>query len=226
MKTLLLISMAVILLSLPGLLFSEEVSARRAMMYSALVPGLGEMYLGEHTRGAVFMGAEVLIMFAYFRLNKEVDWKTNSYRQFADRYAGISSNYGEDYYRLINSYISSDQYNSEIELYLRNRYIIWEYNPELYDYYMQQYMISDEDSWEWESREKWLRYREIRRDKQSLEILSNFALGAALLNRIISIVDSAILARNINRESTILSNLRLEPDIRRNGCFLSYEFNF
>ncbi len=204
----------------------KSVSTGRAMLFSALVPGLGEMQLGNYTRGAVFLGAEILILASYFRINREVSWKTNSYQKYANRYADIAVNSSDDYYRLINNYISSDQYNAEIELFLRNRYIIFEYKPELYYKYRDLYLIGDDEAWEWDSRDNWLRYREIRREKQSLEILANFALGAALLNRVISIIDSALLARSINRERTALSNLSFEPDIQRRGCFISYEFNF
>jgi hypothetical protein len=218
--------LALILLLCMPLLFSEQVSARKAMLYSALVPGLGELSLEDHTRGALFIGAEILILASYFRINKEIDWKTNSYQQYANRYAGVTINSGDDYYRLINDYISSEQYNSEIEMFYRNRYIVYEYNPDLYYYYLDRYMISEEEAWNWESRNTWLRYREIRREKQSLEILANFALGAAFVNRLISIIDTALLARRINRESSLLSNIRLEPDIKRKGCILSYEIEF
>lgn len=205
---------------------TETVSARRAMLYSAFLPGLGEMYLQEYTRGAILMGAEFLVLAAYFRLGREVDWKTNSYKQYAFRFADVPIDAGEDYYRLINNYVSSEVYNSEIELWLRNRFIIYEHKPDEYNYYRNLYMISEEDSWEWESSENWLRFRELRREKQRLEIYANFALGAAVVNRLISVIDSAILARKINRERTVLSNIHLEPDFRRKGYILSYEFNF
>lgn len=209
-----------------GNLFAETVSTRRAMLYSALVPGLGEMYLSEYTRGGIFLGAEVLIMASYFRLNKEVDWKIRSYELYANRYADVSLGSSDSYYRLINNYISSEQYNAEIELYLRNRYIVYENNPELYNYYRDRYLISEEDGWEWDSREVWLAYREIRREKQKLEILANFAIGAAVLNRLISVIDSALIARSVNRQSTVLTNLSVEPDFAKKGYMVSYEFKF
>ena len=205
---------------------TEPVSAGKAMLYSALVPGLGEMYLGEYTRAGIFLGAEILILASYFRLNQEVDWKTNSYKFYANHYADVPLGSSDSYYRLINNYISSEKYNSEIELFLRNRYIIYDYNPDLYDYYLDLYLISDEDAWEWESRDNWLRYREIRREKQRLEIYANFAIGAAVVNRLISVIDSAILARSINRQHTFLSNLNVEPDFTRIGWTVTYEIKF
>jgi len=216
----------IILLLSSGSLLAEQVSTGKAMLYSALVPGLGEMYLSDYTRAGIFLGAEILILASYFRLNQEVDWKTNSYKTYANRYADVPFGASDSYYRLINNYISSDKYNTEIELFLRNRYIIYDYNPDLYNHYLDLYLIDDEDAWEWESRENWLRYREIRREKQRLEIYTNFAIGAAVINRLISVIDSAILARSINRQQTFLSNLNVEPDLTRIGWTLSYEFKF
>ena len=204
----------------------QQVSTSKAMLYSALIPGAGEMYLENYTRGAIFLGAEILIIASYFRLSKEADWKVNSYMKYAENFADVPLNSGESYYRLINSYISSDEYNREIEQYLRNRYIVYEYRPDLYEYYRNEWMISDDESWEWESRDNWLEYRGIRRDKQQLDILTNFAIGAAVINRVISVIDSALISRNINRDRTLLSNIELKPDFRRRGYMLSYEFKF
>jgi len=204
----------------------KQVSTGKAMLYSALLPGAGEMYLQNYTRGAVFLGAEILIIASYFRLSKEIDWKVNSYMKYAENYADVPFDSGDNYYRLINNYISSDEYNKEIEQYLRNRYIVYEYRPDLYEFYSNEWMISDDESWEWDSRENWLEYRSLRRDRQQLDILANFAIGAAVINRVISVIDSALMGRNINRERSLLSNINLEPDFRRKGYMLSYEFKF
>ncbi len=224
-KTVLILIVTLILVSSSNL-FSEQVSVRKAMLYSALVPGLGEMYLSDYTRAGIFLGAEILIIASYLQLNREVDWKTNSYQLYAYRYADVPVGGSDSYYRLINSYISSEQYNAEIELYFRNRFIVYEYNPQMYNYYLDLYLISDEDAWEWASRENWLAYRELRREKQRLEIYTNFAIGAAVLNRLISVIDSAILAKKVNRERTVLSQLSIEPDFIKKGYMISYEFKF
>jgi len=224
-KTVLILLTSLILIASSNL-FGEQVSVRKAMLYSALVPGLGEMYLSDYTRAGIFLGTEILIIASYIQLNREVDWKTNSYQLYANRYADVPMGGNDSYYRLINSYISSEQYNTEIELYFRNRFIIYEYNPQMYNYYLNLYMISDEDAWEWESRDNWLAYRELRREKQRLEIYANFAIGAAVLNRLISVIDSAILAKRVNRERTALSNLSIEPDFIKKGYMISYEFSF
>jgi hypothetical protein len=209
-----------------SMLYSQEKSTAKAALYSAILPGMGEMYLGDRTRGSIFLGAEILIVLSYFRLNQEVDWKTNSYMHYAHRYADVPFGSDDDYYRLINNYVSSDVYNADIERYYRNRYIVYEYNPELYNLYRNRFLITGDDAWDWENRSNWLKYRDLRQDKQRLEIMANFAIGAAVLNRIISVVDTALLARRNKRTTNGLSNIRIEPDLNRIGYSVHYEFKF
>jgi len=191
-----------------SMLYSQEKSTAKAALYSAILPGMGEMYLGDRTRGSIFLGAEILIVLSYFRLNQEVDWKTNSYMHYAHRYADVPFGSDDDYYRLINNYVSSDVYNADIERYYRNRYIVYEYNPELYNLYRNRFLITGDDAWDWENRSNWLKYRDLRQDKQ------------------ISVVDTALLARRNKRTTNGLSNIRIEPDLNRIGYSVHYEFKF
>lgn len=211
-------------------LYAKQVSTGKAMLLSAVLPGMGEMYLQEHSKGTVFLGTELLLVVSYLRINQEIKWKTNSYKTYADNYAGISAGQNDNYYRLIHNYFNSETYNAAIERYYRNRYIIYEYKPQLYHDNLNKYLVTGDDVWDWENEKYWLRYREQRRDKQSMEILGNFALGAAVLNRVVSVINSAFIARKINRnsesQSTFLSDLSIEPDFVKNGYRVNYEFKF
>ncbi|MCK4312649.1 MAG: hypothetical protein KAW88_07940, partial [Candidatus Cloacimonetes bacterium] len=64
-------------------LFGQNVSVRKAMLYSAIVPGLGEIYIKDYNKAAVFLTVEAAIILSYFRLEAETNWATNSYKQFA-----------------------------------------------------------------------------------------------------------------------------------------------
>ena len=54
----------------------------------------------------------------------------------------------------------------------------------------------------------------------------NFTFGAAILNRIVSIIDSAISVKKVNRKNSLLGNLVIEPDWKKKGMRISYEYNF
>jgi hypothetical protein len=206
-------------------LFSEQVSSRRAMLYSALIPGLGEYSQGNTTRGSVFMTVEVLTILAYLRLDKEIGWKQKTYENYAYVYANVPKGSLDSYYRFIGQYQNSDIYNSEWDMYLRNRFLIYENDPETYRYYRDQILITGDEEWDWGSSEKFYRYRELRKEKQQLDIYINFTIGAAVLNRLISVIDTAIISKGTKGDNT-LSNLKIIPDPLRQGHSLVYEYKF
>jgi len=87
-------------------------------------------------------------------------------------------------------------------------------------------MIPENMTWDWENNKNWNRYRDLRRDKQDYEIYANFALAAAILNRIVSVIDSAISIKNFNKHNNILSNLSIDPDWKNRGIRINYEYKF
>jgi hypothetical protein len=61
----------------------------RAMLLSALVPGLGEMYVGGnrgYVTGGVLMGVDLLSIYKFYGLNRDGDDARDAYRDYADRY--------------------------------------------------------------------------------------------------------------------------------------------
>ena len=207
-------------------LSAQQMSAKKSMLLSALVPGLGEYSQGNNVRGTIFLTAEVLTILSYLRLDKEIEWKQRSFEQYANRNAGIPLGSSDSYYRIVGKYQSSDVYNSEWEQYLRNRFIIYENDPEAYAYYREQIFIPEEDSWDWSSSDKFIRYRELRKEKQQMEIYINFSIGAAVLNRLISVIDTAVISKGNQKSSNTLSNLKVIPDPERLGHSLVYEYKF
>ncbi len=213
---------------------AQDQSTTKAILLSAVMPGAGQMYLGRPTRAGVFFGAELMVMMSYLRLNQEVDWKQNTYMLHANRYADVPLNSEDSYYRFIANYVNSDEYNAEVEREFRNLYIIHNYNPDAYRESIARYSVPEDKAWHWESRDSWLRYREIRREKQEYEILANFALGASVLNRLISIIDTALIARSTNTyniqtgntQQSFLSDIYFEPDYLNNGITLKYNYSF
>ncbi len=86
-----------LLISLSLALIGKEVSVKKAMLYSAIVPGMGEMYSQNYSKGAMFLAAETAIIFSYFRLQSERDWAINSYKQYAFSVVGVSKEMDDDY---------------------------------------------------------------------------------------------------------------------------------
>ena len=64
-------------------------STLRAVLLSALVPGLGEIYVGGkrgYVTGGVFVGIDVISIYKFYELNSEGDDLRAEYRDYARRY--------------------------------------------------------------------------------------------------------------------------------------------
>ena len=218
-----------ILLSIITSVSAEQLSIKKAVLLSALVPGLGEIYTKDYTKAGIFLSTELAIVFSYIRLSSETEWAIKSYEQFAYSKADIPKKSSGKYYQLIQDYFSSEEYNENVISFARNVYLSANspyYNPAYYYDYLDSYLIPDEQAWDWQNNRNWYKYKDLRRKKQDFEILMNFTFGAAILNRIVSVIDSAISAKKINRKNSLLGNLIVEPDWKKKGMKISYEYNF
>ncbi|MDP8202837.1 MAG: hypothetical protein P9M11_11960 [Candidatus Tenebribacter burtonii] len=221
-KTIILLLLISLSLSLTG----KELSVKKAMLYSALVPGLGEVYTQNYSKGAFFIAAETAIIFSYFRMQSERDWAINSYKQYAFSIVGVSKDMDDAYYQLIQNYMSSEEYNDDIIRDARNYFLIYNTDPEGYEEYLETYLIPEVNSWHWDNINEWSEYTKLRLKKQDYEIYSNFAFAAAILNRIISVIDSAMEVKKFNRSGQYLGKLSVQPDWNKKGMNINYEYRF
>mgnify|MGYP006865005504 CR=1 FL=1 len=63
---------------------SKNKYAGRAMLYSGLIPGLGEYYTGAWKRGLVFAGIEVAAWISWSKFEKKGDDASDDYESYAD----------------------------------------------------------------------------------------------------------------------------------------------
>jgi len=221
-KTIILLLLISLSLSLAG----KELSVKKAMLFSALVPGLGEVYTQNYSKGTFFIAAETAIIFSYFRMQSERDWAINSYKQYAFSIVGVSKDMDDAYYQLIQNYMSSEEYNDDIIRDARNYFLIYNTDPEGYEEYLETYLIPEANSWHWDNNNEWSEYIKLRLKKQDYEIYSNFAFAAAILNRIISVIDSAMEVKKFNRSGQYLGKLSVQPDWNKKGMNINYEYRF
>ncbi|MBN1327699.1 MAG: hypothetical protein JW996_07100 [Candidatus Cloacimonetes bacterium] len=210
-------------------LSAQEYSTAKAALLSAAIPGGGELYSGQYSKAGVFLAVELATWISYFRLDQETQWAIKSYKQYANSRAGVPQDSPEDYYQLIQDYFSSDSYNDNVYLFARNIYLSANspyYDEENYELYLANNLIPPEEAWHWQTTGNWMKYRDIRAHKQDLEIYTKFTFAAAFLNRIISVIDTFISVRKLNREHRYLGKVSIEPDWNKKGMKLSYEYKF
>lgn len=222
------IIITILLLVVVFSLFAEQVSVRKAMLLSAIVPGWGQAYAHSYTKGAFYLAAEVGTYLSWMRLKQETNWAIDEYKDYAESIANVPQDSDKEYYQLIQDNFSSEAYNASVERYARNVYLIINNDPNGYEEYLDKYKIPEEYSWNWENNRNWNRYKDLRYTKQNYEVYENFAVAALMINRLVSAVDAAVTAKRINRneEKHSLGNLNITPDFVKNGMKVNYEIKF
>ncbi len=199
-------------------------SLPKAMVMSALLPGCGEIYSGHLNRGVALIAADAVLLFGADRFGRETNWLESSYKQYALSKAGIETGGDSEYYKLLNDYYSSELYNDEIEQYFRNLGLARFNNPNYYSEEITLYSISDHDAWNWQSISDWQKYRSIRKDRQKMVMNRKLVIGAAIFNRVISVLDAAYLTRNYNRKHR--ASISIQPDLINDRVILSCAWEF
>jgi len=215
--------LVIVILCFAGLSSQENKSALGAMAMSAVFPGSGQMYLGQETKASIMMAAEVISIFSLYRFTKESNSLTDSFQMHAYANANLRRGASNEIYNLAHRWRSSDEHNQAMRLWARNRFLIILNDPELYEQAIELNSIKPEDAWEWENESDFLEYRRIRNDKQRYDIYRNFAIGAMIVNRLISTIDSAVFANRLNNSN---SQLLTMPDFDNKGISLIYEVRF
>lgn len=204
--------------------FLQGKSVPKAMLLSALLPGTGEMYAGNISRGIAFSTADIVLFYSAHRFNNEVHWLNDSAKQFANTRAGIPANRDSGYYELVQKWYSSDIYNDEVELYFRNLGLVRYNNPDYYLEEIEYYSISDENAWQWNTQADWKQYKIIRRDKQTQLMNRKLAVGALIANRVISVLDATVLVRKHNKKYQ--PHFSIAPDFINNGAVINCSVEF
>ncbi len=181
---------------------SREKNPMIAFLMSAAVPGLGELYVGNVNRARAFMAVEAGIWLGYGAFKIQENMREDDYREYASIFAGVDEDAESTYLQDIADYIRSeglDSFNEAIRSEARSFY------PDDLDAqraYFAENGYFDDSVWEWESRERFAHYRELRTDASSSRQNAFYMTGLAVLNRAISAIDSAWMARRHNQGLT------------------------
>ncbi len=191
----------------------EKKSVGLAILYSLLLPGMGELYSGNYSAGKYFTIAEGVLWGSYLGTSYYSSYKKDNYMAFAKVNANVTTS-GKDnqFWGDIGNYSSIYIYNEEMDL---NRN---------YD------LLYDESShfWEWNSISSRKEYRAMWVSSETAKNSLIFIAGGMVLNRIVSAINAVRLARNFNENlSTTQSyNINFTPTFFvDNSVGLSINFN-
>ncbi len=173
----------------------DRKSIFKAGLLSALIPGGGEYYLGHRKKARYFFAAEALTWVGFISFRTYGNWKEDDFIRYAATHANAQLKDKDDEFRdLVGFYDDIDQYNSAGRIFDPDR-------PYLEDI--------PANHWRWKAEEDKDSYRELKNRSREAFRRADFMLGAALVNRVISIVDAVRDARRALR--------RLENPFSRNS---------
>lgn len=190
---------------------------------SAVLPGSSEILLEKPTRGGILIASDLLALFAWSSFGKDAKDLASSYKRYALAYAGVPINHNERYYQHIQTYLSSDDFNQYQEMMARNYFLIYGYDPEGFEQYLQDNLYHEGEQWHWQSTTHLQKYKSLRRDKQKAVMYQNLALGALLLNRAVSVVDALFLSSKAEKETPLPVFFSVSPE---NVLMVNYSLEF
>ncbi|MFH2036598.1 MAG: hypothetical protein ABIJ45_09365 [Candidatus Zixiibacteriota bacterium] len=160
-------------------------STTKAVFLSLLLPGAGQLYLGEKGRGEVFIGAEIVFWGAFATFQTLGNWKKDDYISYAERHARVDTDgKGDGFYKNLVYYDSRDEYNE-------SAWIADPANPV--------YPSTPEYYWQWDSAQSQLDFRDLRNESENNFRKASFMIGAAIFNRILAGIDTFRIAKKLNR---------------------------
>jgi hypothetical protein len=189
----------------------EEISTQKkksagvAVMYSLLVPGMGELYADGFDQGKYSLISEAALWVTYIGFQQYGAWLRDDARSFAVSRAGAQVN-GKDaqYYVDLGNFIDTYEHN---EKKLRDREL-----DKVYD-------INSDLFWKWDSDVSRQQYRQLRISSDKVFNNGKFVIGTILLNHIISAVNAARLVRMYNTSmDSKLESWWLESSLQESGA--------
>jgi len=201
-------------------------NSRVAMLYSLLLPGLGEYTLGHHDRAKIFFVAEGAIWTSYAIFQVQGAHRQDLYKEFARVNAGVAKRDDDDFYRIIGNYASSDGPFSANEQIRREARANYPDDRAKQEEYYQEHAYTGDDTWTWQSQAMLDTYQDMRDASISAYHKSDFSLGLAIANRLISVVDTGILAAKKSRANATTTGFRWNIEAEPSGARLLVSRHF
>lgn len=170
-------------LNLSSNLSNEKKSVGLGIIYSLLLPGMGELYADAYGTGKYFTIADGILWGTFIGMSAYSNWQEDNYKSYAATQAGvIHNNKDEDYYANIGDYTSVYSYNDQKAL---ERNFNEMYDEEAY-------------FWKWNSTEERRTYRDMWNSSEQANNNIRFIVGGLILNRIASAINAARLVSSYN----------------------------
>lgn len=163
---------------------SEKKSVGLGIIYSLLLPGMGELYADSYSSGKYFTIAEGVLWGTLIGMNAYSNWQEDNYKTYAASTAGVINDAykDEEFYANIGDYTSVYTYNDQKAL---ERNFDEMYDEETY-------------FWKWNTTDERRTYRDMWNSSETASNNIRFVVGGLILNRVISAINAARLVSSYN----------------------------
>jgi hypothetical protein len=198
-----------------GLTISNQ---QKAMVASAIIPGTGEWLLGDKTKAEIFLWLDGAIWLTYLSLSWYGNSKEHNARLLAVKSAGAVLNHKDkDYYRVLENYDNSLEYNTVVMREARYRYPD---SVEAQKEYLAKYGYFGDAAWDWPSDSARFTYFYKRRSARLTLHQAGMVFGGILLNRLVSFFDCALFTP----DRTVSKKMGIVPNPEKTGFTIVYKF--
>ncbi len=171
-----------------------------AILYSLLLPGMGELYAEGYDSGIYFTIADGVLWSTVIGMNVYGNWQEDRYKSYAKVHAGIDPDgKDKDFFATISAYSSIDDYNNE----------------KAFERDFKSMLDKQKYYWNWNSNEDRRTYRNMWSSSEQTFNNIRFAVGGLILNRLISAINAVRLTSRYNKKIED-DNLTMNVFIRRN----------
>jgi len=200
---------------LPLALQAKETGRGGSAFFKSLVlPGWGQLELGQKSAALTFFGTEAALVGGMLALNSYGRAGRADYHSLAAAYAGVVGDHNHDFYVDVGNWMNVDEYN---ERRLRDRQF-----DALY--------TSPEDRWYWDSEEHrgQMERARVRSDGAFNKIF--YLVGGLAINHIASAIHAGRAQTTQHKQASILSprgwNVGFHPTVRDRGLRVSLTHPF
>lgn len=198
----------------PAFDVGSKKNAGIAIIYSLLLPGMGELYAGNYSSGKYFTIAEGSLWLTYIGINSYGGWQQDRYKSLAASKGGVNvAGKNSDYFATISEYVSIDEYNDEQAL---NRNF-----EEMYD--VKEYY------WNWQNPDDRKSYRSMWVSSEQAYNNLRFVIGGLILNRVISAINAVRSVSAYNKRISETSwniSIGYNPDALNPGLRINFHTGF
>ena len=186
----------------PSLPTSEQVvDPKKAMLYSLIIPGLGQQAAGRNSRARVFYAIEAGIWTSFAIFQVQGNQREDRYQEFAEFTAGVDTEGKDDeYWRTIAQYERSDPGpGSANEFVRRQARALYPGDVEAQQQYLAENGYFEEDAWDWQNADNLAQYQNLRSSSLDSYDKAEISIFAAIANRVVSVIDAARVAGQANQ---------------------------